>query len=78
MGPETFPGFISSGSSSVTWTANPGGGSRTINEDLIFADNVTKVHGLHTIKFGYQGIRQRENDISASQVVRRLHLHFGP
>jgi Carboxypeptidase regulatory-like domain len=67
VGPETFPGFISSGSSSVAWTANPGGGSRTINEDLIFADNVTKVHGLHTIKFGYQGIRQRENDISASQ-----------
>ncbi len=67
VGPQTFPGFISSGSSSFTWTANPGGGSRTINEDIILADNITKVHGLHTIKFGYQGIRQRENDITASQ-----------
>jgi hypothetical protein len=67
VGPETFPGLVSSGSSSFTWTANPGGGSRTINEDVILADNVTKVHGLHTLKFGYQGIRQRENDITASQ-----------
>jgi hypothetical protein len=67
VGPQTFPGFIASGSSSFTWTANPGGGSRTINEDVIIADNLTKVHGLHTFKFGYQGIRQRENDITASQ-----------
>ena len=67
VGPQTFPGLVSSGSSSFTWTANPGGGSRTINEDVIFADNVTKVSGLHTFKFGYQGIKQRENDITASQ-----------
>jgi Carboxypeptidase regulatory-like domain len=67
VGPQTFPGFIASGSSSVAWTANPGGGSRTINEDIILADNVTKNHGQHTFKFGYQGIRQRENDITASQ-----------
>ena len=67
VGPQTFPGLVASGSSSFTWTANPGGGSRTINEDVILADNVTKVHGAHTFKFGYQGIRQRENDISASQ-----------
>jgi hypothetical protein len=67
VGPQTFPGFVSSGSSSVTWTANPGGGSRTINEDITIADNMTKVRGLHTFKFGYQGIRQRENDIAATQ-----------
>jgi hypothetical protein len=65
--PDTFPGFIASGSSSVAWTANPGGGSRTINEDITIADNLTKVWGLHTFKFGYQGIRQRENDITATQ-----------
>jgi hypothetical protein len=67
VGPETFPGFVASGSSSVAWTANPGGGSRTINEDITIADNLTKVYGLHTFKFGYQGIRQRENDIAAAQ-----------
>jgi len=67
VGPQTFPGFIASGSSSVAWTANPGGGSRTLNEDITLADNLTKVWGLHTFKFGYQGIRQRENDIAASQ-----------
>jgi hypothetical protein len=67
VGPQTFPGFVASGSSSVSWTANPGGGSRTINEDVVLADNVTKIYGLHSIKFGYQGIRQRENDVTASQ-----------
>lgn len=67
VGPQTFPGFVASGSSSVAWTANPGGGSRTLNEDITLADNLTKVWGLHTFKFGYQGIRQRENDIAAAQ-----------
>ena len=67
VGPQTFPGLVSSGSSSFNWTANPGGGSRTLNEDITFADNLTKVAGLHTLKFGYQVIRQRENDITASQ-----------
>jgi hypothetical protein len=67
VGPQTFPGFAASGSSSVGWSANPGGSSRTINEDVVLADNVTKTSGLHTFKFGYQGLRQRENDVSASQ-----------
>jgi hypothetical protein len=67
VGPQTFPGFVASGSSSVTWTANPGGSSRTLNEDVVLADNVTKNHDLHTFKFGYQVIRQRENDITAAQ-----------
>jgi len=67
VGPQTFPGFVASGSSSVTWTANPGGGSRTLNEDVTLADNLTRVWGLHTFKFGYQAMRQRENDIAASQ-----------
>ena len=67
VGPETFPGFVSAGSSSVNWSANPGGGSRTLNEVVTFADNMTKVSGLHTFKFGYQSIRQRENDITAVQ-----------
>ena len=78
VGPQTFPGLVASGSSSFTWTANPGGGSRTINEDVILADNVTKVHGAHTLKFGYQGIRQRENDISGVAAVRNLHVSFQP
>ena len=66
VGPQTFPGFVASGASSVAWTANPGGGTRTLNEDITLADNLTKVWGLHTFKFGYQGIKQRENDIAAT------------
>src|ERR1017187_1883496 len=67
VGPQTFPGFVSRGGSSVTWTANPGPYSRTLNEDFTFADNMTKVHGLHTFKFGYQAMLTRENDITGSQ-----------
>ena len=63
----TFPGLVSTGGSSVSWTANPGGYRRTLNEDFQFADNITRVHGAHTIKWGYQGIDTRENDVNSVQ-----------
>jgi hypothetical protein len=66
VGPQTFPGFVSTGGSNVNWSANPGGYQRTLQDDFEYADNITKVMGLHTIKAGYQGIRMRENDVSAS------------
>jgi len=73
VGPQTFPGFVgASGGSSVTWTANPSGSPnntnlRTLNEDFELIDNVTKIHGDHTIKAGYQGMKIRENDMAVSQ-----------
>ncbi len=67
VGPQTFPGFAQSSGSSFNWTANPGGGSRTLNEDFTLADNMTKVVGHHTFKWGYQAMLTRENDITASQ-----------
>ena len=67
VGPQTFPGFVNSGGSSVVFTANPGASARTLNENINIADNMTKVIGLHTLKWGYQGMRQRENDIAAAQ-----------
>jgi len=72
VGPQTFPGFVgASGGSSVTWTANPsataGSNLRTLNEDFEFIDNVSKVHGTHTFKMGYQGMLTRENDVAVSQ-----------
>jgi hypothetical protein len=68
VGPQTFPGFVgASGGSSVTWTANPGGYNRTLQDDFEYADSMTKIVGLHTIKFGYQGIRMRENDVALAQ-----------
>lgn len=67
VGPETFPGFVNLGGSSVTWTANPGGYRRTLNEDFQIADNITRVRGTHTFKWGYQGIDTRENDVNAVQ-----------
>ncbi len=69
VGPQTFPGFVEAGGtgSSFNFTANPGGSGRTLNENINLADNMTKVKGVHTLKWGYQGMRQRENDITPSQ-----------
>ncbi len=74
VGSATFPGLVSNSGSSVTWTANPGGLNRVIQDDFEFADNVTKVVGVHAIKFGYQGIRMRENDIASSPALRRIQF----
>jgi hypothetical protein len=62
VGPQTFPGFAGLGSFSVT----PGGYSRTLNEDFTFQDNMTKVAGRHTFKWGYEFIRTREYDVTAT------------
>ena len=67
VGPATFPGFVSTSGTSVTWTANPGGFNRVLQDNFEFADNVTKVIGVHAIKVGYQGLRMRENDVASSQ-----------
>jgi hypothetical protein len=74
VGPQTFPGFVgASGGSSVAWTANPSGtysptgNLQTINEDFELSENVTKVAGHHTFKWGYQMLLTRENDIAVSQ-----------
>jgi len=67
VGPQTFPGLVSTGGSSVTWTANPGGYRRTLNEDFQIADNLTRMRGTHTLKWGYQGILTRENDVASVQ-----------
>jgi hypothetical protein len=68
VGPQSFPGFVQSSGSSFNWTANPAqiASARTLNEDFTLADNMTKVWGLHTIKWGYQAILTRENDIAGS------------
>lgn len=72
VGPQTFPGFVelNGTGSSFNFSANPtvapGGNTRTLNENINLADNMTKVHGNHTFKWGYQVLRQRENDIAPS------------
>jgi hypothetical protein len=55
----TFPGF------NITATNNyrmqPGGFQQDVAEDFTFQDNLTKVTGKHTLKFGYEVIRTRYN-----------------
>ena len=57
VGPENFPTL------SGLYNISPGNYNRTINEDLTFQDNVTRIVGRNTIKFGYEVIRTRENGI---------------
>ena len=63
VGPENFPTFSSGAVGTVLYGISPGNYSRTIAEEITFQDNVTKIMGRHTIKFGYEVIRTRENVI---------------
>jgi hypothetical protein len=63
VGGENFPSFYSGTAGTALYGITPGAYNRTINEDVTFQDNVTKVIGRHTIKFGYELIRTRENNI---------------
>jgi hypothetical protein len=59
---DTFPAFVTSGNSSVTWNADPGAFFKIIQDDFDFADNITKISGHHAFKWGWEGLRMREND----------------
>ncbi len=61
VGPQNFPMFQSG--SSTLYGIGPGAFQRTINEDITFQNNVTKLFSRHTVKFGYEVIRTRENDV---------------
>jgi hypothetical protein len=61
VGPENFPMFLSG--SSTFYGIGPGGFQRNVNEDVTFQNNVTKLMSRHTIKFGYELIRTRENNV---------------
>jgi hypothetical protein len=56
VGGENFPGFGQYG-------IGPGAYQKDVNEDVTFQNNVTKVMSRHTIKFGYELIRTRENHV---------------
>ncbi|MBI3697631.1 MAG: carboxypeptidase regulatory-like domain-containing protein [Acidobacteria bacterium] len=58
---DTFPGFSISG---YNYRVQPGGFSQQVAEDLTFQDNFTKVIGKNTLKFGYELIRTRYNNLS--------------
>jgi len=56
VGDETFPSF-------GFYNIGPGNFSRTIQEDVTFQNNTTKLLSKHTVKFGYEVIRTRENRV---------------
>ena len=59
---STFPAFVTGGNSSVTWNADPGAFFRIIQDDFDYADNMTKTMGHHVFKWGWEGLRVREDD----------------
>ncbi len=63
VGPENFPTFSSGAVGTALYGISPGAYSRTIAEDITFQNNVTKIMGRATIKFGYESIRTRENGV---------------
>ncbi len=59
VGPETFPDFRGGGSR--YYNMGPGGRWQTVAEDITLQENMTKVVGRHTMKFGYELVRTRYN-----------------
>jgi hypothetical protein len=62
---ETFPDFQNSGGGRY-YGLGPGGRSKDVSEDFTFQENLTKVTGRHTLKFGYEMMRTRYNSLSAT------------
>lgn len=60
VSPANFPAL------NVGFGIGPGSFSRNLNEDFTFQDNVTKVMSHVTLKFGYELIRTRQNDVASS------------
>ena len=59
---NTFPAFVTTGGSNVTWSADPGNYFRTDQDDFEYGDDMTLVKGHHVFKWGWEGLRLREND----------------
>jgi hypothetical protein len=56
--PATFPRIVTG------FNGNPGGRFQNIAEDFTFQENLTKVAGRHTAKFGYEVVRTRYNSLT--------------
>ena len=54
----TFPKF------NTSFNGGPGGRFQNVSEDFTMQENITKVRGKNTIKFGYEVVRTRYNALS--------------
>ena len=54
----TFPKFVTS------YNGGPGGRFQNVSEDFTLQENMTKVSGKNTFKFGYEVVRTRYNGLS--------------
>lgn len=65
VSPATFPDFQNSGGGRY-YNFGPGGATKDVSEDFTFQENITKVSGKHTMKFGYELMRTRNNSLFGS------------
>ena len=56
--PATFPKF------NTSFNGGPGGRFQNVSEDFTMQENITKVRGKNTMKFGYEVVRTRYNALS--------------
>lgn len=61
----TFPDFQNPGGARF-YGLGPGGRSRDVAEDFTFQENITKIFGKHTLKFGYEMMRTRYNSLAGT------------
>ena len=59
---STFPLWNSTSNSNASWSAGPGANWLIIQDDFDISDDITKTKGHHVFKWGWQGLRMREND----------------
>ncbi|MDW8354894.1 MAG: carboxypeptidase regulatory-like domain-containing protein [Bryobacterales bacterium] len=62
VGLQTFPHFVTS-TGGLFYRNGSLGRSQDVGEDFTFQENLTKVAGRHTFKFGYELIRTRYNSL---------------
>ena len=54
--PDTFPVFLNTG-----YDYDPRSFTQSVGEDFTISENLTKIRGSHTVKFGYEVFRSRYN-----------------
>jgi hypothetical protein len=59
---QTFPHFLTAGGAEF-YRVGTHGRSQDVGEDFTFQENLTKIAGRHTLKFGYELLRTRYNSL---------------
>ncbi len=67
MSGATFPTFFDSNGNAFYTATFPGGTYNQVNQSLTIQDNLTKVSGRHSFKFGYEYLHTAEDSLPQAQ-----------